>query len=613
MVRKVNVIALLIGLLAACAKVPEPERSLSPRLLSKVEASKGRRAEGPTPALQAIDSLMWQQPDSALLALMAYEGDASEYNHHYAQLLTSELLYKNYYEQTNRLELQQAVVYFDSLLCQFPPLQRGLGGFKTRPLAARAHYINGVGYYERDSVIDACREYLKALEVMEGHFEEKELVGKMARFMALAFSHLKNLFSDFYLHEQAIYFAQCSLPYYEKQESTSWYLSWALNQIGSHYDMMGVMDSADCYYKKALGALDDKNTIMFRDIAAHQAYLEYKKDSKQADESILRLFQLLSESENDMERVARRALIGEIYYHEKYFDSAWYHLNTVYHETSNISTKKQVAEWLTEICKAQGRTLEMLDYAEFLVPFANQEENSSGLKSQLTEFYNSFKQNELEQKHHKEMKARAKLALLVFGGMLVVMLVVVLFYRKNKQSKQKLETQMEAERHAHKMQQAALAGRLRRSNAALKAQGRTKPASPTPFVQDRDTAENYAEESICRQILSVCNDTDNPIKSTVPVSAYANIALTDAQKAQLKEAATRHYGLFFEKLKQQHPELKEKDLLYCQLCLLGLDNVQIAVLTQLSYRTVWEREKRLQTVFHSDEKVSVVLHGMMMD
>ena len=157
MVRKVNVIALLIGLLAACSKVPE-----------SAVAEQSRSIEGPTPALQAIDSLMWQQPDSALLVLMAYKGDASEYNHHYAQLLTSELLYKNYYEQTNRPELQQAVAYFDSLLCQFPPLQRGLGGFKTRPdqtnqiafLAARAHYINGVGYYERDSAVQACTEYI---------------------------------------------------------------------------------------------------------------------------------------------------------------------------------------------------------------------------------------------------------------------------------------------------------------------------------------------------------------------------------------------------------------------------------------------------------------------
>ena len=73
----------------------------------------------------------------------------------------------------------------------------------------------------------------------------------------------------------------------------------------------------------------------------------------------------------------------------------------------------------------------------------------------------------------------------------------------------------------------------------------------------------------------------------------------------------RHYGPLFEKLKLQYPELKEKDFLYCYLCLLGLDNMQIAVLSQLSYRTIWEREKRLQTLFHADDRIAVVLHEMM--
>jgi hypothetical protein len=123
---------------------------------------------------------------------------------------------------------------------------------------------------------------------------------------------------------------------------------------------------------------------------------------------------------------------------------------------------------------------------------------------------------------------------------------------------------------------------------------------------------NYEEEPICQYILALCNDEKNPIKSTVPVAAYADIALNDTQKAQLKDAAMQHYGSLFEKLKQQYPALKEKDFQYCYLCLLGLDNIQIAVLTQLSYRTIWEREKRLQTLFHADDRIAIILHGMMM-
>ena len=175
-----------------------------------------------------------------------------------------------------------------------------------------------------------------------------------------------------------------------------------------------------------------------------------------------------------------------------------------------------------------------------------------------------------------------------------------------------LRRRMRTEQYSHKMEQAALSGRLKRSNKELRElKGQISQQEKDKSVPKVESAATFAEEPICRQILSVCSDKSNPIKSTIPVSSYADIALTDAQKAQLKEAAMRHYGPLFEKLKQQYPKLKEKDLLYCYLCLLGLDNSQIAVLTQFSYRTIWEREKRLQTLFHGNDRIAVILHEMM--
>ncbi len=113
-----------------------------------------------SPSLSAIDSLMWRQPDSALKVMISFteSGKADsldEFDGHYCQLLISELLYKNHYEQTNRKDLLNAVAYFDSIDDGF--------------LSARAHYINGVGCVEKDSVVEACTEYLKALEIMETH------------------------------------------------------------------------------------------------------------------------------------------------------------------------------------------------------------------------------------------------------------------------------------------------------------------------------------------------------------------------------------------------------------------------------------------------------------
>ncbi|MBR0177423.1 MAG: hypothetical protein IJQ11_08340, partial [Bacteroidales bacterium] len=103
--------------------------------------------------LLAIDSLMWQQPDSALALLLPWLDtvDSSQaFDNHYAQLLLAELLYKNDYAQTNRPALRQAVAYLDSLAGMCDEDTRGASAQNGSPitvfLAARAHYINGVGY-----------------------------------------------------------------------------------------------------------------------------------------------------------------------------------------------------------------------------------------------------------------------------------------------------------------------------------------------------------------------------------------------------------------------------------------------------------------------------------
>lgn len=189
-------------------------------------------------------------------------------------------------------------------------------------------------------------------------------------------------------------------------------------------------------------------------------------------------------------------------------------------------------------------------------------------------------------------------------------MTISLLNHKNKKHKQNLETLIESERNAHKMQQAALAGRLKRSNAALKEHSH---AENTTAQSSNNYKERYEEEPICQHILALCYNKNKPIKSTVPISAYADIALTDIEKAQLKNAAAHHYGLLFDKLKRQYPILKEKDFQYCRLCLLGLDNVQIAVLLQNSISTIWEREKRLKKIFCSENRIAIILHEYMMN
>ena len=190
--------------------------------LPRPAATPSQRGTTAHEALEGIDSLMWVQPDSALKVMLEFaaspEADSlNEFNGHYCQVLVADLLFKNYYGQSNRAEVLKAVHYFDSIVNVADGRNADVRGkADTRGVSlpfldARAHYINGVGYYERDSLIEACGEYLNALQMMEGHFEEKVLVGHKARFMALTYNRLVELFSAQYMQKSGIYCGKQSL------------------------------------------------------------------------------------------------------------------------------------------------------------------------------------------------------------------------------------------------------------------------------------------------------------------------------------------------------------------------------------------------------------------
>ena len=580
----------------------------------------------PSPVLSSVDSLMWVQPDSALACLLPYFDtccrDAARqvstvYNRHYAHLLLAELLYKNDYAQTNRAELLDAVGYFDSLtftLNDHSSLRRLIaGGAPLSPtrndqlffLSARAHYINGVGYYEHDSVVEACKEYMKALEVMEEHFEEKEMVGKKAKFMALTYTHLCRLFTDMYLHEQTIYFGKESLKYFQKHNAEPWHIAWALNHIGGGYHVLGDYDSAYYYYNKGLNILTDTTSLMYRDIATGLANLSYW-ERRTGEESINQLKAILSNANSDKEYHSRCLSIGETYYQEKQFDSAWFYLKKVFENTQSEESKKLAAQRLVEICKAQGKEPEAKEYADFLVPFATKGEEQSVLKSQLTEQYKNYVQSRLERERQKE-KMKSQRLTIVIVSLLILMSFIIILYHKSRKKKQHLETQIAAERHSRQIQQDALSGRLKqKSQEVRELQDQIKQQN------DRDAAVeptiSFAEEPICRLIMERVKE--GQFKSQMDCSIYKDFALSKEQLMALHGAANRHFNHFTERLALAYPDLTKSDLDYCCLYLLGLTDADVAALMQRAYSTVSDRSRKLKTVFGSNSPLSITLHRL---
>ena len=382
-------------------------------------------------ALENIDSLMWQRADSALAVMMEFAGSEAadsldEFEGHYCQVLVAELLFKNDYGQSNRKDLLKAVHYFDSIVgmdgadAYGKADTRGVSVQEREAfLAARAHYINGVGYYERDSLIEACGEYLNALRMMEGHFEEKVLVGHKARFMALTYNRLVELFSAQYMQEPAIYCGKQSLAYNRMAKSSPRSLASTLRTIGRQYDKLDLYDSASFYYNAALKYLPDRNDILYRDVVFLMAFSEYDAHHN-VTISLDSLKSMAAQATDEAERLTRYSTIGYIYYDARQFDSAKVYLIPVFNKDPDRAS--MVARPLREIAMIEGDTVKANQYALILAEEGATAANNQARASQLNDLF----QNYLQEKQEKALaleRLEARRRNLWTGGMVALLAI----------------------------------------------------------------------------------------------------------------------------------------------------------------------------------------------
>ena len=563
-------------LLAACSSFP---------------SASGRLAAADS-SLASIDSLLWTQPDSAFAQLQdfdaSHEVDSLDtFNRHYFHLLLSELLYKNYCEQSNRSELLNSVDYFDSLV--------DAGGKRIHPdlvfLDARAHYIDGVGYYEQDSLVPACKQYLNALELMEECFSEKELVGKKAQFMGMANTRLSILFSNQYLHEQAIHFGKQSLPYYKRYQAAPWHEAWMLDAIGMHYHMMDEMDSAYHFYQETYHHLPDTIGLMYRDIKSHMLQSSHTEGFSTPQEVIAQMHSLLDDAESEREYYARCLTIGDFFFIEQQFDSAWPYLNKVFYGTASIGSKKQAAEWLVQICKELGKNDEAVAYADFLVPFANQEENKSTVKTRLTKLYRDYESPRQFDLRHQRIGMMRKWGRSAFFTicLLVLGLGVIFFCNRKKHFLLENELKGEAVQQSAKIKEInTKIKRLQEENKELKEKQSETERCKAPAWE----YENLLREEIC---IIIWKRMEKAKKySSYYVKDYKALFLSKQECADLYRVIDSYCPDFSKRLNKLFPNLNNNDIKLCHFYLLGLSMLQTAILLGTDYSSIRKRTIRIE-------------------
>ena len=657
----------------------------------EVQPSKGKDNNAHA-ALAGIDSLMWRRADSAFVLLQEFVvGPEAEeldtFDGHYCRLLISELLYKNDCEQTNREELLQAVVYFDSLLQLADTRGVSLHGLFRRDashasanetsaqtlafLDARAHYINGVGYYEHDSVVNACTEYLKALEMMEELFEEKELVGKKAQFMAYICSRLGEMFSDQLLAEPSITCYKKALFYCRREPTSKYGIPVLLYSLGIQYDIANQKDSAAFYYDEALANMPDFDNLHYRDLWVNKTlfayyYLNYSPDSLMID-----LKRLVALSEDEDERMTRLLILGNILFEDKQYDSSRVYLETVYEQQEDLESKMIAAENLRDIYQIKGDSIKAQKYASFLAGFTMSEIEKKKDVSKINEMFKNYLTQKQEKHAEEEREKAIKRVIKTIIPIAVVVALVIFFVLKHRskkllkeqqeeadrmlgeteqqhkeelrqrqaeaekalkdkekhhqqemeakeaQARKELEERdkrhaevLEAERQTHRMEQAAISGRLKRSNQEVR-ELKDQIKQLDDLAAKTEVAASFDEEPICRLIMDRVNE--GQFKSKIDYIIYKDSALDKQQLLDLRLAVDRHFGQFTACLKKAYPELTNSDLDYCCLYLLGLTDADIAALMQRTYNTVFERNGKIRKIFGSENPLPITLMGIAKD
>ena len=617
---------LLSGCRSGCEEEKNswPEESSLGRVIDSPAAVRHPLSEGEGPAhkaLEEIDSLMWKEADSALKVMLEFAGSETAdsldvFEGHYCQVLIAELLYKNDYGQSNREEVLKAVHYFDSIVgmdgadTHGKADARGASLQRDAFLAARAHYMNGVGYYEQGDLVNACTEYLNTLRIMESHFSEKELVDKKARFMALTYGRLLDMFKDQLMPESAIYCAKQYLVYNQIAPTSLNAKANILYQIGLEYHILHKPDSVVFYYDAAFNALHDRNTIVYRDLMASQALFDYYEvhDTIKALDNLKSMAAL---SESDIERITRYSTIGDIYHNARQFDSAKVYLKAVFDFSNDDIIKKLAAKALHDIAISEGDTLKANQYAQFIIEDVAAAAESQKRVSQLNELF----QQHLQWEQERAEAERQQAARLRRNRMIVVVCVLVavaallawlLIRRKMKQQRDAASQQMEAVQEAHRLEKASMSGRLKRSNQELrelKDQMRQRAGNGAPKQEAQ--AVTFNEEPICRLIMERVNE--GQFKSQMDCTVYKDYALGKEQMTALRKAADRHFNQFTSRIAKAYPDLTRGDLDYCCLYLLGLSDADVAALMQKAYPTVSHRARKMKAIFKNEAPLPTTL------
>lgn len=526
------------------------------------------------PDLLHIDSLMQSSPDSALQTLLSchseYEvrGTSSDINAHYQALLTSEALYKTDNVQSNRTELQAAMHYFDSLALRYP------NNDDITMLSARSHYMNGVGYYEGENVVEACTEYLRTLDIMESHFDVEKLTDYKAKFMGLTYTRLGEMFFNYGGAKPALDSYKNALACFSRLSNYSFANTY--RRIGCSYLLDNNNDTALYYYRKALCLAKKENKLSTYGASLSEISSIYY-ESGYTDSAYLTIREALTLPMNENQRLTRYHTLGTFFAKDCIYDSAIIYLEKSA-KSDSYATRTVASELLMKCYQALGDTVKMHYYKNLYGEQLDKYRDAVTIEEDLAKIYEAYKLRKLYETNVYNKKRNRTIIII---ALLIFVVISTILYNVRKKYVNIKKTSHDD---------------IERKNKALAEMKRKIEVNP------------FVTEPICKYILDIVNE--NSFKAKVDFRIYKEFALNKNQIMLLRDAVDRHYDNFTQTLCKTYPDLTIDDIDYCCFYLLGLKEADISALIQRAYPTVYQRSHKLKRIFNTTESLQSFIAAM---
>ena len=508
------------------------------------------------PMLVAADSMMWSNPDSALLVLEQIPASRElqgEERALYALLLT-QARYKSCVPLENDSLIRIAVNYYK--------------GGREKERLAQAYFYWGCVYVENEELPKAIELYLKSLELMPE--------GKDSIFRAMVYSHLGNCYNEQDLYSTARKMYKKGYALYIERDSTR--ACYILNDLGDAFFSDYQIDSALIYYQQALdiaSVLQHTNLLftIYNDIAAI-----YNEQGRYAESEVC-ISKALQYQSNEDGYILACSTKGDILGNLNQSDSAIYYWN-IGATSPNIYVKTSSYHHLYKEYQKRRNWEEAICYADsFLVLYDSIQAMDD--RAELDRLMD----NHLVELHKRELSARNQqiiAGLVVAFLVLVAILIILYLWHDGRRKKKYVDLQQ----------------RLMENRAEAIFLSEATEASS----DDRNAELEKLEKERFRICLSLFETTAgskrlDELKKATP---SMQIKIADTCRALIVSNIRKSFADVMGDLKERYPNLTNDDLLYCVLSLLRCPKDVILHITNVSADAIKVRKSRIKGKIEGD-------------